>query len=69
MNKERLTWEEIKQNYPNQLLGLTDVKWVPTDHSQVESAVVLYTNKTMPELVEIQIQTKGKVVLRDTINQ
>lgn len=61
-----LTWEEIKQKYPNQLVGLTKVKWVTSNRSRVESAVVMYTNKTMSELVEIQIQTKGKVVLRDT---
>lgn len=64
--KERLTWDEIRQKYPNQLLGLSEVKWVPNDHSKVESAVVLYTDKSMQELVEIQIETKGKVVMRDT---
>lgn len=66
MEKERLSWKEIREKYPNQVLGLSEVKWVPEDHSKVESAVVLYTNKTMDELVEIQIETKGKVVVRDT---
>ena len=67
MKRERLSWKEIKTKYPNQLLGLSEVKWVSGDRSKVESAIVLYTNKTMAELVEIQIETKGKVVVRDTI--
>lgn len=66
MKNERLTWQEIKEKYSNQLVGLSEVEWVKTDYSRVASAIVLYVDKTMSELVEIQIQTKGKVVLRDT---
>lgn len=36
----RLTWDEIKIKYPNQLVGLVDVDW--KDSSNVKSAIVKY---------------------------
>ena len=64
--KERLSWKEIVKKYPNQGVGLTEVKWVPGKFGEIKSAVVAYTGATAHDLVDLQIQTKGKVVVRDT---
>ena len=50
---ERLTRDEIDKRYPNQWVGLVDVIW--EDESNVESAVVKYTDKTKDELLLMQI--------------
>lgn len=46
----RLTWEEIKEKYPNQWIGLRDVQYKDNDGITVESAEVVYTDKTKSEL-------------------
>ena len=38
---ERLTWEEIQERYPDQWVGLADVKYVDDDGIPIESAVYL----------------------------
>ena len=40
---DRMTWEEIQKKYPDQWVGLIDVKYVDDDGISVESAVVKYT--------------------------
>ena len=58
-NKERLTWKEIKEKYPNQWVGLTDVE---RDGSDIVSAVVKYTGKTEDFLIQKQfIERDGTI--------
>ena len=49
----RLTWEEIQKRYPDQWVGLTDIDW--RDSSNINSAVVKYSDKTKEELLIMQI--------------
>ena len=45
MENERLTWEQIKERYPYQIVGLVDVE---TEKSEViKSAIVKFTSKNM----------------------
>ena len=37
---QRLSWEEIKQQYPEQWVRLENVEWVPGNDATVNSAVV-----------------------------
>lgn len=53
---ERLTWKEIQEKYPDQWVGLVDIKW--KNDSNIESAVVKYTDKTKDELLIMQIENK-----------
>lgn len=48
--KERLTWEQIQEKYPDKWVGLVDVKYVNDDGVSVESAIVKYTDKSKDEL-------------------
>lgn len=38
---ERLTWEEIRERYPDQWVALSEVEYVDDDGCNVESAVVI----------------------------
>ena len=60
----RLTWEQIQKKYPNQWVGLTEVKYMDDDGISVESAVVKYTDKTKGELTRMVL--KGEIVSRHT---
>ena len=40
MNK-RMTWDEIKEKYPDEEVKITDVEWKPNNNATVKSAVVL----------------------------
>lgn len=60
----RLTWEQIQEKYPNQWVGLIDVKYMDDDGISVESAVVKYTDKTKGELTRMVL--KGEIVSRHT---
>lgn len=53
----RLTWEEIQKKYPDQWVGLTDIDWI--DDSNINSAIVKYTDKTKDELLIMQV--KGEI--------
>ena len=46
MNNERLTWEQIKEKYPYQIVGLVDVE-EGRNSEIIESAVVKFSNKDM----------------------
>ena len=54
MSEQRLTWKEIQQKYPDQWVGLVDITW--HDDSNIESAVVKYTDKSKEELLIMQIR-------------
>ena len=57
----RLTRKQLAEQYPDQWLGLTDIKWKNDDGVTLESAEVSYTDKTSKELLIMQIETNGKV--------
>ncbi len=61
---ERLTWEEIQEKYPDQWVGLVDVKYIEDDGISVESAVIKYIDKTKNELTRMAI--RGEIVARYT---
>lgn len=52
---ERLTWKQMQEKYPDQWLGLTDVKYLDDDGVTIESGVVRYTDKTHSELLEMRL--------------
>ena len=54
MTDGRMTWSEIKNKYPDQWVGLTDVEW--KNASNVRTAVVKYADMTADELGLIQIE-------------
>ncbi|MCX4296498.1 MAG: hypothetical protein OSJ73_05625 [Lachnospiraceae bacterium] len=41
LEKQRLTWEQIRTTYPDQWVALTDVEYMDDDGINVESAVVV----------------------------
>ena len=57
-NYERLTHNEIIEKYPSQWIGMTQVIR-EDDNVNIESAIVLYSDKTMKELTHMQMLTKG----------
>lgn len=61
---ERLTWEQIQKKYPNQWVGLVDVRYRNNDGISVEFAVVKYVDKTKSELTRMVL--KGEMVSRHT---
>lgn len=61
---KRLTWQEIEKYFPNQCVGLTDVKFADDDGAAVESGKVTYTNKSEHDLIHMAFN--GKCVARYT---
>jgi len=61
---ERLTWEQIQEQYPDQWVGLSDVQYMDNDGISVESAVVKYADKTKSELTRLVL--KGEIISRHT---
>lgn len=61
---ERMTWEQIQKKYPDQWVGLIDVRYQNNDGISVESAVVKYTDKTKSELTRLVL--KGEIISRHT---
>ena len=61
---ERLTWNQIQKKYPDQWVGLTDVKYIDDDGISVESAVVKYIDKTKGEWTRMVL--RGEIVSRHT---
>ena len=57
--KERLTWEEIEEKYPDQWVGLVDVEF--EDTINIKSAVVKYTDKSHDELLLLKMEEKDLV--------
>lgn len=54
---ERLTWKQIQERYPDQWVGMLDVKYINDDGVSIESAVVVYTDKTKDELTEMALSS------------
>ena len=52
---ERLTREQMSKKYPNTWLGINNIKYKNNDGVTVESADIIYTDKTEDELLEMQI--------------
>ena len=61
---DRMTWEEIQKKYPDQWVGLVDVKYVDDDGISVESAVVKYADKSKSDLTRLVL--KGEIISRYT---
>lgn len=64
MNTVRMTWNEIKKNYPDKWIGMTNVKYINDDGVNIESAVVKYTNMTKAELTRRMLD--GEIISRYT---
>lgn len=62
--KERLTWEQIQDTYPDQWVGLTEVEYEPDNHASIKSAVVRYTDKPKGELTRMMLN--GEIISRYT---
>lgn len=52
---EHLTREQMSEKYPNTWLGLTNVKYANNDGVSLESADVVYTDKSRGELLDMQL--------------
>ena len=61
---ERMTWKEIQKKYPDQWVGLSDVKYVDDDGITIESAIVQYFDKPKADLTRMAL--RGEVVSRYT---
>ena len=61
---ERLTWKQIQEKYPDQWVGLVDVKYVNDDNATIESAVVKYYDRTQDELTERMLN--GEIISHHT---
>lgn len=61
---KRMTWKEIQEKYPDQWVGLIDVKYIGDDGISIESAIIKYLDKTKGELTRLALQ--GEIVSRYT---
>lgn len=59
---ERLTREQMAQKYPDMWLGLSNIKYANDDGVTLESADVVYTDKTEDELFEIQLDGAEEII-------
>ena len=64
MSEKRMTWNEIQQAYPDQWVGLIDVKYLNDDGVSIESAIVKYTDKPKSELTRMMLD--GEIISRYT---
>ena len=65
MTQQRLTWQKIKEKYPNQTVGLIDIQ-TGINSMDIISAAVLYTEKR-DGLVKIATASiKGEVFMIST---
>lgn len=58
----QLTIKEIEEQYPEQWVGLTDVKWDPQNDASILSANVKYAGLSQSELLSIQLSSDDEVV-------
>lgn len=62
---ERLTWKEIKEKYPHQNVGLTDV--IMEENSNIiQSAIVKYTDSDTDYNTMAQLAISGEIIVRYT---
>ncbi|MBO6178858.1 MAG: hypothetical protein IKN12_06105 [Selenomonadaceae bacterium] len=52
---KRLTWQEIKNSYPNRWVGLGEIEWDAPDGVNVVSALVRYVEDKPDKLYDMQI--------------
>ena len=65
MNNQQMTWEEIKNKYPHQYVGLIDVKY-GINNATIDSAVVKYTSSDLSYNELINLYLQGEILLRYT---
>lgn len=65
MNKQSLLWNEIKEKYPHQNVGLINVKYFNSSKI-IESAVVYCSDKDTSYDDMCLLAAKGDIVLRYT---
>ena len=58
---KRMSWEDIKKEYPDMWVGLTDVNWL--NSANIESAVVAHTEKDMSTEELDELGFEGKIVV------
>ena len=54
---EHLTLQQMTAKYPSRWLGLGNIKYVNNDGISIESADVVYTDKSRNELFKEQFET------------
>ncbi|MCM1261592.1 MAG: hypothetical protein NC313_02640 [Butyrivibrio sp.] len=59
---EHLTREQMAEKYPNTWLGLNNVKYKNDDGVTLESADVIYKDKTSSELLQMQIKGNDGII-------
>lgn len=62
---ERLSWEEIKEKYPHQYVGLTEVEKYPGS-IVTKSAIVSFTSKETSYIKLLEMAMQGKITLHYT---
>lgn len=65
MADKRLTWLEIKERYPHQYVGLTDIEY-GDNKASVKSAIVAYEDSTSSYGTILELYLKGEVLMRYT---
>ncbi len=58
----RLTRRQMEEKYPNQWLGLKNIIYKNNDGVTMESAEVVYTDKSKDELLKMQIAGAGGII-------
>lgn len=66
---ERLTRQQMAEKYPNQWLGIANIKYKNNNGITMESADVVYTDKTEEELLLMQIKNTGIIAWYTTADQ
>lgn len=51
----RLTRQQMAEKYPDRYLGITNIQYENNDGVTIESAEVLYTDKSDEELLTLQV--------------
>ena len=59
---ERLTRKQMAEQYPNQYLGIANMHYANDDGVTLESADVIYTNKSDEELLTMQVLGKENIM-------
>ena len=65
MSNERLTWQQIKEKYPHQKVGLVSVEKYPNSNI-IKSAIVKYTDREVSRETLCLMAYKGEIIARYT---
>ena len=52
---EHLTYNQMAEKYPDQWIGINNIKYIDDDGVTIESADVIFTDKSKEELFDMQI--------------